>query len=433
MKKITVWLFAFALLFACKKEDLPDVIHGGACNEDALPVVMVHGFLASGDTYANQVMRFSSNRYCSDELFLFDWNTLNQEGDNVGLLDAFIDEVLASTGKSQVNLAGHSAGGGLGYNYLSDPERAEKVAFYAHIGSGAQEGPAGAEQEVPTINIWSEQDLIVSSADIPGATNVHIPQKDHYEIVTCPEAFEAMYSFFNDGNTPNTLEIVAQSNIEIGGRVVTLGENIPQDGAQVDIYEVDSETGFRVSTTPIASIVADANGDWGPVKIKKDVNYEFEVNTNVSGARTVYYYREGFKRSNPAVYLRTLPGPGSFVSLLFNDIPSSTSQSALTIFAANQGVSAGRDELFVNDLELSTMTFCDPENNTIAMFLYDGNENGESDLTEQGLFGNFPFLSSADVFMQSSEPETIVCAFNGRTLNVENKKSSDGIIIAVFD
>lgn len=432
MKNIAVFVTILLVLTSCKKEDLPPVDYG-TCNEDALPIVMAHGFLASGDTYANQIMRFSSNRYCEDNLFLFDWNSLSQDADNVGLLDAFIDDVLEKTGKSQVNLAGHSAGGGLGYNYLSDPERAAKVAHYAHIGSSAQDGPAGAEQEIPTINIWSSEDLVVESGDIDGATNVKVPQKDHYEIVTCEEAFEAMYSFFNDGAAPKTVEITEQSTIEIGGRVVTLGENTPQPGAEIKVYQVQTESGLRASETPVSTIITDNNGNWGPLVVKKGANYEFEVNTTTAGSRTVYYYREGFVRSNPVVYLRTLPPPGSFVSALFNDIPSSESQSALTIFAANQGVSAGRDDLYVNDFELSNMTFCDPENNTIALFMYDGNDNETTDLSSQGLFGNFPFLSSADMFLPAGEDATIEVELNGRTLNVANKKSSEGIIIAVFD
>jgi hypothetical protein len=302
-----------------------------------------------------------------------------------------------------------------------------------HIGSGSQPGPTGESGEVPTLNIWSPQDLIVSSADIPGATNVKLEGKDHYEVATCAEAFEAMYKFFNDGKAPQTTDIVAESTVKISGRVLTLGENQARVGAEVKIFEVNAETGLRKSESPDFIFTADEKGNWGPIQVIKGANYEFEVNTKLSGDRVIYYYREGFNRSNPLVYLRTLPPSGSFVSFLFSGIPSNANQTALTIFAASQGVSAGRDNLKVNELVLSNETFCAPSNNTIALFMYDGNNNGQSDMTSQGLFGQFPFLSSADVFLPTTPVGAITCELNGRKLNVANKKSNEGIVIAVFD
>lgn len=438
MKKTLMLLTGLLLIFAsCKKDDLEQ---GCLLNEnqdqpgqnlDYLPVVMVHGFLASGDTYANQAMRFYSNDYPEDYIFAYDWNTIGG-GDDPMLLDAFIDQVLSETGAEQVNLTGHSAGGGLSYTYLEDATRAAKVANYVHIGSNAQDAPAGPNQDVPTLNVWSTSDLIVESGDIPNATNVMIEGKDHFEIATSAETFEAMFKFFHNDVAPQTTDILPENTIQLEGKVLTLGENEPRDGATVNVYEVDPTTGFRLSGTPDHTVTAAADGTWGPIEVKKDANYEFETITNIPDDRTIYYYREGFQRSNPFVYLRTLPS-GGFVSLLFNGIPESTDQSALTVFASNQGISAGRDDLFINGLELSNTDFCDPENNTIALFMYDGNENQTSDMTSQGLFGQFPFLSSADVFLPTAQQESITCEFNGRTLMVENKRSSDGIIIAVFE
>lgn len=441
MKKlgfIVLLLAGLSMTFsACRKDDEENGIGNGggagaaSCNENLTPLVMVHGFLASGDTYANQVMRFCSNAYCVDRMFAFDWNTLGQQ-DNVALLDAFIDGVLSKTGATKVHLMGHSAGGGLSYNYLSDADRAAKVDRYVHIGSGTQPGPAGPNEEIPTLNIWSPDDLIVSSDDIPGAENVKLFGQDHYEVATSPEAFLAMYEFLN-GASPQTTSIQPSSTVRISGRVVTLGENSPRQNAEVKVYEVNSNTGARVSNSPIATLNADASGNWGPLLVKRETNYEFEVDTKVSGDRKVFYYREAFNRSNPLVYLRTFPPPGTLVSLLFNDLPIDANQSVLTIFAANQGISAGRDVLEVDGHLLSTNDFCDPENNTIALFMYDGNNNQTTDLTPQGLFGQFPFLSSADVFFSTASQATITCKLNNKSLNVQNKPSSEGIIIAVFD
>ena len=53
-----------------KEENLPE-----ACNPNFRPIVALHGFLASGDTYAQQFQRFNTNGYCWDKLYVYDWNT----------------------------------------------------------------------------------------------------------------------------------------------------------------------------------------------------------------------------------------------------------------------------------------------------------------------------------------------------------------------
>jgi triacylglycerol esterase/lipase EstA (alpha/beta hydrolase family) len=105
---------------ACKKKDQDDDHNNNnptACNDTVTPVVFLHGTLASGDTYANMVMLFTSNNYCSNRLFVFDYNGINFGGslDTAGL-DDFIDEVLQKTNATQVNLAGHSLGAVLAIN-----------------------------------------------------------------------------------------------------------------------------------------------------------------------------------------------------------------------------------------------------------------------------------------------------------------------------
>ena len=129
MKRGAFLLMAIAIaVSSCKKEECPDdIITGSVCDTTYYPIVMCHGFLASGDTYAGQVKRFIQNDYCSNSTYVFDWNSLGG-GSSVNELDAFIDQVLASTSATKVELVGHSAGGGLGYDYLSDATRAAMMA-----------------------------------------------------------------------------------------------------------------------------------------------------------------------------------------------------------------------------------------------------------------------------------------------------------------
>ena len=91
---------------------------------------MMHGVLAAGDTYEQQFLRFTSNGYDPRVVYVFDWNSIGLGANNEVLLDKFIDDILEKTGQTQVNLVGHSAGGGLGYGYCENASRAAKIAHY---------------------------------------------------------------------------------------------------------------------------------------------------------------------------------------------------------------------------------------------------------------------------------------------------------------
>lgn len=426
-------ILVFSLItisISCKKDKDDDT---PSCVQEQLPIVMVHGFLASGDTYANQFMRFTSNGYCQNYLYAYDWNTLDQSVDRDAMLDAFINEVLNKTKANKVNLVGHSAGGGLGYTYLSEANRAAKVAHYVHIGSFMQDGPAGPGGNVATLNIWSPDDLVVPSGDIPGATNVTISGADHYEVATASATFDAIYRFFNNGTAPNTINIVSESKVSISGKVLKLGENESIAGADVEVFQLD-EFGVPIGSTPQYTIKSNSKGFWGPIDVVPNSPYLFKVVTNISGDRKVNYYREGFSRSNSLVYMRTLPAPTSLAGILLSSLPSNDNQSALIIFSANKAVISGRDELLVDGEEISTEDFAAADQTSIAFFLFDENDNQQSDFVPFGLFGSFPFLSSVDMYFPAQNATYIECEFNGRKQFVRNwKSSSEGIAIAVFD
>jgi hypothetical protein len=436
MKNFFLLLLLATTFFSSCKKDEDDDNHNHntfTCNDSTVtPVVMLHGTLASGDTYANTIMRFTSNDYCGSRLFVFDYNGANFGGTlDTAALDDFIDEVLQATGATQVDLAGHSLGGGFGYQYLSNAAHAAKVKHYVHIASGAQTQPAGLSGEVPTLNIYSTDDAIVAGADIPGATNVVLTGKDHYQVATCVEAFDAMYKFFNNNTAPATTNITALTEVEISGKVLTLGENTPVTTATVKIFEVNPATGERLSSTPNHTPSIDDKGKWGPVSVTPNAYYEFEV-TGTSG-RSVHYYREGFIHNNPVVYLRTLPSPTSTLGSFLSSLPEDDNQSVMVLFTANQATIDTRDSLSVNGNVLSTAQFCSASASTIAFFLYDDGDY-TTELTPLGFFGSFPFLEAADLYVPTATPAAIQCRFNGRNLFMRNWKSdTEGVAIAVFD
>lgn len=435
MRNSVILLLAVLITSAsCRKKDdaqplPPDTGGTAGCQTSYDPIVMCHGFLASGDTYAGQVKRFVQNGQCGDRIFVHDRNTLGG-GSAVALLDAFIDQVLQQTGAQRVELVGHSAGGGLGYDYLADPVRAAKVGHYVHIGSGVQPGPAGPGGSVPTLNIWSPDDAIASSGDITGATNVSLAGQDHYEVATSAEAFEAMYTFFR-GSAPASSIIQADGARTVAGKVLTLGENQPIANAPVRVFEVDAASGFRFSSDPVHSFTSDASGNWGSFAATPGMYYEFEVSP--PGGRRLHYYREPFITSDRLVYLRTMPPASSLAGALLASLPSNDDQAVLTVFTANQAVLTGRDELVADGLLLSTPEFASASTTAIAFFLYD-NGDGQTNGTPVGLFGSFPFLSGVDMFFPTTQPESIPVSFNGRVMNVRNWPSqSEGITVVVFE
>lgn len=440
MAKLNSVLGMFILLgmlaaSSCKKDKDCDNNHNhGSVCDSVHPVIFVHGFLASGDTWANQVMRFTSNGYCDNLLYAYDWNSVGG-GSDVALLDAFVDSVLAWTGKTQVDLVGHSAGGGYGYNYCEDTTRAKKVAHYVHIGSSSQSSPAGKNDEVPTLCISSPDDLVAGNTTVTGATNVTLSGTDHYEVATSAAAFIEMYKFFRGGIAPNTSAITPQgSEIKVSGKAVSLGENAALTNATIKIFEVDPNTGLRLNSTPNYVLSANAKGQWGPQNIKANTKYEFEITSGVSGDRVIHYYREGFIHNNPLVYLRTIP-QGGLAGTLLAGLPKNDNQSVVAIFTANQATIAGRDSLTANNTVLSTTAITPANKTVIAMFLYDDNNNQQTDLTQPALFSFLnQFLTARDFYFQTATPSAITLRFNGRNLQVPNLKSNtDGVIVAVFD
>ncbi|MCS6917552.1 MAG: alpha/beta fold hydrolase [Chitinophagales bacterium] len=435
------------IAFGCKKEDPPappDNNQNGNGNGDTLPppcesehepIIFLHGFLASGDTWAPQVMRFTSNNYCENLLYVYDWNTLNF-GSDVNALDRFIDSIRALHAGKKVNLVGHSAGGGYGYTYCENAERAAKVAHYVHIGSSSQSSPAGPNDEVPTLCISSPDDKTTGASTITGATNVSIAGKDHYQIATCAETFREMYKFFNEGKEPATTDVVTLSGlVRIGGRALTLGDNAPHDQATVNIYRVDPATGDRVQAAPVATLQTNSAGYWGPLSLDAGITYEFEIISGKPGDRVIYYYREGFRHHNPLVYLRTVPPAGSLAGLLLSALPKNDNQTVLAVFTSSQATVAGRDVLTVDNTTLSTNDIMPASATVIATFLYDDNNNQKTDLTKPLAFLFMTqFLTARDMYFQTVTPASIQLSLNGRKLAVRNRKSaSEGIVVAVFD
>ncbi len=432
------FIISVFLIFSCSKEtpavnidDDPQTVFEWK-TEDLIPIVMVHGMLASGDTYSQPAMLFLSNKYPKDYLYAYDWNT-TAANNSVAIqqLDVFINDILVKTGRSQVVLIGHSAGGGLSYSYCANSSYSSKVAKYIHIGSNPQSKPAGPSGNIPTLNIYSKGDLIVQGNDIPDAQNIVFEDLDHYEVATSKESFWAIFNFIFPEIELLNKEIQPTARPKISGRIVSLGENKPEAAIKVTMYYIQKETAERKNIG--INIEVDNLGYFKDLEVDPDEYTEFVLESGRTGFRTLHYFREPFKADNPFVYLRVFPPQSSLAGILLSSLPKSDDQSVIAVFSANRAIIHQRDELDVQGIQLANEALCSPSNSTIALFLYD-NGNKTSTAAPHPIFGFVPFLKGADIFIDTAEPKPIQIEYNKRKLTVKNYKSdSEGVVIAVFE
>jgi uncharacterized alpha/beta hydrolase family protein len=425
-----------SVLFAQRRD------YDDGCDTTKLPIVFVHGFLGSGDNWALQVQRFYSNGYCNKRMFLFDWNSISRSKATDSLLNVFIDDVLAKTNAKQVELVGHSAGGGLCYNYLNDSLHALKAAHYVHIGSTKMNTAAGKNAQVPTMNIFSKADYVVrNGGEIPGAVNITLLKADHMQVATSEETFIHLYKFFNRNQSPETSKIKGPDNpnsyIGLRGRGVTLGENNPLASDSFRVFGFDIAAGKREfieknkssegALTGWTSFGVD--GSFGFSNPAKGTYLEFEVRPE--NGRKLFYFIQSPFTTNKAVYLRAFPSSGMIASVL-SQIPKDEKQTVLVIFSSNNAIIAGRDTLAIDSIPLSTQLLAPASKTMIATFLFDDKNDSVSSCNPIKTFNGLPFLGSSDIRIPADANGTMRIYYNGRSMVLPRRPSSDGVMIAVF-
>ncbi len=396
------------------------------CRSGKRPIVFVHGFMGGGDNFSNMIQRFLENGYCQQDIIIFDWNTSNSDVKSaLPELQEKINKVLEERKERSVDLVCHSLGGALCSLYLQ--ENKDKVAHYVHAGSFRNVSfPAG----VSVMALWGGSDTLVGQGEIRGAKNVVIKGADHLEVVSSAEAFRYVFEFFNDGLTPQKIDIQDSPDIYLSGKVISLAENEPITGVAIQIYEVDKNTGFRLSQNPVACFITDSQGYWGVFKAEKEKYYEFYF--EYDGVK-YHYYRQPFLRSNFTVYMRTLGrGEGFIGNIIKSQAKFSDNYSIVVLFSSNKAVYLGRDKVFIDDTPIPDESII-PEQTTVAFFFRDIDEDGKTSF-KRGAFSSLPLLEEIDYFIGTDLRRSVKLELNGKKLFVPNWKSkTEGISIAVFD
>ena len=399
------------------------------------PMIFVHGGAGSGGQFESQGMRFTSNGYPKRyvRVFEYDSTTAIANMDSIHTrLDGLIAEVKQQTGKSKVDILGHSLGTTVMHLYLLSAARAANVAHYVNIDGRTGTSPPGG---VPTLALWAGRGA--PGREIAGATNVTIPNQTHVEVATSVESFVEMFKFFT-GRVPRH-NISPQRYITLEGRAQLFPQNTGVGDRTLQIWEVKGSTGQRKRRVATVDVAAD--GAWGPVRgLKSGRHYEFAL--LLAGSSTHHIYFEPFARSDHLVRLLTSE-PNGGVNLL---IERSDRHSALTIvrykeFWGDQG--AESDVLNINGTGVLNAATAPIDKRVIGMFAFDTGSDGVSNVSvPHPVFFSLPFLSGVDLFLPAAAPPTgkvsVALRSRGagptRTVNVPNFPSStDSVSVNLND
>jgi uncharacterized protein YprB with RNaseH-like and TPR domain len=390
------------------------------------PVVFVHGMLAGSDTWTNAKQSFIKSGYSDNELHFFDWNTLNQNRQEaIEAFEDFVKKALKKSKSKQISLVGHSAGGALCMSLIHESKIGKKVERYIHVGSM----PISKNPNVPTLNLYSKGDLITGGKDydFENVTNKSFESLDHYEIATDSSAVKAMLHFFGKPTSGKTSSTSTSFKVELGGRVVTMGENEPESSAHLSFYEINPQTGGRQTKTPLATIQTDKDGYWNLEILSRNTLVEAIVESQDKSKRKIHYFFEVPSEKNDLIYFRTLPTTG-FAAILFASLPQDD-EPCLVVYSASKALIHQRDSLLINEQNIITEELASPQKTPIAFFIFSADAKAE-DLTPIKSFGNFPFLSGVNMKLSTSANQ-IKINFKNQEKSLPIIKSKDGVMVKI--
>jgi len=419
---------------------VPLLLGFGSCRRDLHPIIFVHGGSGSGAQFESQAMRFASNGYPEKYIAVVEYDSGNLDfPEDLPIVHAEIDariaELQAALNVEQVDLMGHSRGTTVSHAYLADPARAAKVAHYVNIDGRSADAPPGG---VPTLALWAGAVDRPVQGEIVGATNITVPNQEHIEVATSEEAFFHMYHFLR-GREPLTTGILPQIRPRVSGRATLFPDNVGLDGATLEIWRVDGDTGERVGPHPRATYEIGPDGSWGPFKAWYGAHYEFVLLRE--GELALHYFYEPFLRTDTLVRLNVAEGLAPFIE-------SSPDHTALTVvrfkeFWGDRGPE--NDVLAIDGTDVMNPVVA-PSGAvgaaSSAYFAFDVGSDGVSNLTSIPFpFAFIPFLTGSDLYIPAApagsiEIETVPRGdFDAaRTIHVRNIPSTEGrVVVQLYD
>jgi pimeloyl-ACP methyl ester carboxylesterase len=418
----------------------PVVVSDADCDKSQRPFVFVHGTFGSGDNFAHVATLLGSNGFCPERIVAIEYNSLGDAPGTNGQLDAAIDKVLAETGFTQVDLAGHSQGTFHCKAYLSDPAHAAKVAHYINFS-----GEGAVPNDVDTLSLSSQHDL----NNMPHhATGTHVKQvtfteEDHFAVAASTRSFVEVYKYLRNAEPKYTEIQCGDEAVTIEAISETFADNTPVSG-RVEVREVGDTP--RAAGTPVATMFPDSSGHFGPFQLTRNVPYEFK-GFDAAGKLIGYLYFTPFKRSNRLVRLLTPSGNPAIASSSTDHVVRSPNQvGGVARWAGGAFRQDLGDRMTIDGADVLTdenagaTALAQPALNggVVGFFMYDANQDGRSDLSP--VF-TAPFIVGADIFMEATTPRFFEFAFESHddtaatrraTVKVPNWPSSDALIQVFF-
>src|SRR2546430_2944664 len=199
-------------------------------------------------------MRFESNAYPHGWVEALDYNSLGAAAENYnGEVEEQIEKAIAAlkqgSGKSQVDVVGHSEGTKVMYHYLAESPKAaehrESVAAYVNI-DGQESNPG-----VRTLAVWAERSGPTGpeGRHMVAAENVTMPDMTHVQSATSSQTFIQIFKFFS--NRLPKHDIVPQKSVQLAGKALEFPQNTGLAGDTVEVWAVNSN-GSRTTKAPIA-------------------------------------------------------------------------------------------------------------------------------------------------------------------------------------
>jgi hypothetical protein len=307
----------------------------------------------------------------------------------------------------------------------SSEERKASIGKYVNV-DGQNSNPG-----VPTLAVWAGRGDPGRSME--GATNVTIPNQTHVQTCTSKESFVEYYKFLTGG--PPAHDIVRETGaIELAGRALNFPQNNGLSGATVELWEVDGD-GKRVGDKPVKSITTDDSGDFGPFKAVAGKRYEFALVR--SGVPTHHLYYEPFVRSDYAIRLLE----SDAISAYTGNRAGATGAVIIRYKEMWGDQGAESDVLKIDGTSVCTPDVCPISQQVNALFAFDQNRNGQSDLNSDPVLSNLPFIGSVDVFVPGSTPPDKTTTFEltnrgqgpPHTLKIPNWESTGHTITIQLD
>lgn len=151
------------------------------------PVVLVHGLSGSGSNFYSIERYLRSQGWSTNELYAIDLpSKQGQQQLNAAAISRFVDNVLAQTGHSKVNIVAHSMGGANSLYYIKNYGGNAKVDKLVTLGGANGLTTSIAPAGIDTTSIYSTSDYIVNNSlsRMTGANNIRLYGVSHIGLLS---------------------------------------------------------------------------------------------------------------------------------------------------------------------------------------------------------------------------------------------------------